>query len=201
MKRIGREQHTLQAQFADQHLRGRDLVGCSRNLAMGEGQRSICGEGTQHVSGGLIVQVVETVPQGLPIQRNRAHALPNSRFVQATSVATEDSLEIGWVERQDEIAQGVESWSAAEAGTEGLVQALTMQADERDDALIRGRARQDSQDGEKKHVRQPVAFALTPTWVLDLFERSQQSSEGEHSALPGECRLSLTLNGTPDHTQ
>lgn len=46
MKRIGREQHALQAQFGDQHLRRRDLVGGSRNFAMCEGQCGICGEGT-----------------------------------------------------------------------------------------------------------------------------------------------------------
>ena len=153
------------------------------------------------MSGGLIVQVIETVPQGFPIQGHRAPALTRSRFVQATSVATEDSLKIGWVERQDEIAQGVESRRASEAGTEDLVQALTMQADERDDALIRGRACQDGQDSEKKHVRQRIAFALTPAWVPDLFECGQQSSEGEHSGLQGECRLSLILSGPPDHTE
>jgi len=62
----------LQAQLADQQLRSRDLLGCSRDLAMREGQRSIRGEGAQHVSGGLVMQVVEAVPQGLPIQGDRA---------------------------------------------------------------------------------------------------------------------------------
>jgi len=117
MKRIGREQHALQAQFADQDLRGPDLVGCAGDLVMREGQCDICGEGAQHVSGGLIVQVVETVPQGLPVQGHRAQAWPRSRFVQATSVAAEDSFEIGWVERQDEIAQGVESRRASNVST------------------------------------------------------------------------------------
>src|SRR4051794_21285808 len=162
MKRISREQHALQVQFADQHLRGPDLVRCAEDLVMREGQCGSGGKGTQHVSGGLVMQVVETVPQGLPVQGNRAQTLPSSRFVQATSVTTEDSLQIGWVEPQDEIAQGIESRSTSEAGTEGLVQALTMQADERDDALIGGRARQDGQNSEKKHVRQRIAFALTP---------------------------------------
>ena len=151
MKRIGREQHTLQAQFADQHLRCRDLVRCTGDLVMRERQCGIGGEGTQHMSGGLVMQVVETVPQGLPIQCNRAQALPSSRVVQATSVATEDSLQFGWVERQDEIAQGVESRCTSEAGTEGLVQALTMQTDERNHALIRGRARQDGQNGAREN--------------------------------------------------
>ncbi len=199
MKRIGREQHPLQAQLADQHLPSRDLVGCGGDLAMRKGQCGVCGEGAQHVGGGLIVQVVETVPQSLPIQRNRGQALPSSHSMQATSVMAEGSLEIGWVERQDEIAHGVKSRSASEAGTEGLVQALTMQADERGDALVRGRARQDGQNSEKKHVRQRVAFALTPARVSDFLERSQQLSKGEHSGLRGEYRLSLFLKGTPGH--
>ena len=201
MKRIGREQHALQAQFADQHLRCRNLVRCAGDLVMRECQGGIGGKGAQHMSGGLVMQVVETVPQGLPVQSHRAQVLPSSRVVQATSVATEGHLEIGWVERQNENAQGVESRCTSEACSEGLVQALTVQADERDDALIRGRARQDGQDREEKHVRQRIAFALTPARVSDAFERSQQSSEGEHSGLQGQCRLSLWLKGTPRHAQ
>src|SRR5215218_2968352 len=143
MKRISREQHALQVQFADQHLRGPDLVRCAEDLVMREGQCGIGGEGAQDVSGGLVMQVVETVPQGLPIQGDHAQALPSSPVVQATSVATEGSLEVGWIERQDEVAQGVESRSTAEAGTEDLVQALTVQADERNDALVGGCTCQD----------------------------------------------------------
>jgi len=140
MKRIGREQHALQAQFANQHLRCPDLVRCAGDLVMREGQCGISGEGAQDVSGGLVMQVVETVPQGLPVQGDRAQALPSSPVVQTTRVAPKGSLQIGWVERQDEVAQGVESRCAAEAGSVGLVQALTVQADERDDALVGGRA-------------------------------------------------------------
>ena len=134
MKRIGREQHALEAQFANQPLRCPDLVRCAGDLVMREGQCGISGEGAQDVSGGLVMQVVETVPQGLPVQGNRAQALPSSPVVQTTRVAPKGSLQIGWVERQDEVAQGVESRCAAEAGSVGLVQALTVQADERDDA-------------------------------------------------------------------
>ena len=47
MKRISREQHTLQAQFSDQHLRCRDLVRCARDLVMRERQCGIGGEGAQ----------------------------------------------------------------------------------------------------------------------------------------------------------
>jgi len=201
MKRIGREQHALQAQFADQHLRGRNLVRCAGDLVMRERQGGIGGKGAQHMSGGLVMQVVETAPQGLPIQGDHAQALPSSPVIQNTSMTTEGSLKVGWIERQDEVAQGVESRSTAEAGTEDLVQALTVQADERDDALVGGCTCQDGQNSEKKHVRQRIAFALTPAWVPDLFECDQQSSEGEHSGLRGECRLSLILNGTPDYVQ
>src|SRR4051794_23582520 len=112
---------------------------------------------------------------------------------------TEGGLEVGWVERQDEVAQGVESRCAVEAGPVGLVQALTVQADERNDALVGGCTCQDGQNSKKKHVRQRIAFALTPARVSDVFERSQQLSKGEHSGLRGECRLSLCLKGTPGH--
>ena len=104
MKRIRREQHALQAQLADQHLRCRDLVRCAGDLVMREGQCGIGGKGAQHMSGGLVMQVVETVPQGLPVQSHRAQALPSSPVVQATSVVPKGSFEVGWVERQDEMA-------------------------------------------------------------------------------------------------
>jgi hypothetical protein len=41
---------------------------------MREGQCGIGGEGAQHMSGGLVMQVVETAPQGLPVQSHRAQA-------------------------------------------------------------------------------------------------------------------------------
>jgi hypothetical protein len=44
MKRIGREQHALQAQFADQPLRCPDLVRCAGDLVMREGQGGIGGK-------------------------------------------------------------------------------------------------------------------------------------------------------------
>jgi hypothetical protein len=172
MKRIGREQHAFQAQLADQHLRSRNLVRCGWDLVMRERQGGIGGEGAQDVSGGLVMQVVETVPQGLPVQGDRAQALPSSPVVQTTSMMTEGSLEVGWIERQDEVAQGIKRRRAAEVSSEGLVQALTVQADERDDALVGGCTCQDGQDGEEKHVRQRIAFALTPARVSDVLERS-----------------------------
>jgi hypothetical protein len=42
---------------------------------------------------------------------------------------------------------------AAEAGTEDGVQALAMRADEGDDALVRGRPRQDREDRKEQQVR------------------------------------------------
>jgi hypothetical protein len=119
MKRIGREQHAVQAQLADQHLRRRNLVRCGGNLVMREGQSGIGGEGAQDVSGGLVMQVVETAPQGLPIQGDHAQALPSSPVIQTTSMTTEGSLEVGWIERQDEVAQGIKRRRAAEAGSGG----------------------------------------------------------------------------------
>src|SRR6185369_8700231 len=123
---------------------------------MRERQCGVGREGAQDVSGGLVMQVVETAPQGLPIQGDHAQALPSSPVIQTTSMMTEGGLEVGWVERQDEVAQGVESRRAAEAGpedlVEDLVQALTVQADERNDALVGGCTCQDGQNSEKKHV-------------------------------------------------
>ena len=144
---------------------------------MREDQGGISGEGTQHMSGGLVMQVVETVPQGLSLLCNRAQALPSSRVVQATSVATKGSLEIGWVERQDEVAQGVESRCAAEAGSEDLVQALTVQADERDDALV-GVVHRQGRPQEMKRVR---CWCVAGTEVAQCLVRLSPCRSGTRS--------------------
>jgi len=152
VQRIGGEHHAGQAQGRDQLWRRRDLTGGAGYFAMGEDQRVIRGEGAQHMRGGLIMQVIEAAPERLAVQGHRVQARVRPRPVQITRMAAESGFEIGRVERQQQIAQRVERRSAAEAGTENLVQALAMDADEGDDALIRGCPGQNCEDGEEQQV-------------------------------------------------
>jgi hypothetical protein len=139
MQRIGGEEHAGEAEFRDQLRHGGNLAGRRRDLLVRQDQRSVAGKRAQHVGGRLIVQVVEAAAQRLAIQRDSAPARRTDPLVQVTGVTAKGSFEIGRVEREEEIAQGVERRSALEADAELPVQALAMDVNESDDALVRGR--------------------------------------------------------------
>lgn len=71
---------------------------------MRQDQRGVAGERTQHMCGGLIVQMVETAPQRFAIQRNGPPNVPSGPLVEVTRVAAKDSFQIGWVEGEEEVA-------------------------------------------------------------------------------------------------
>jgi hypothetical protein len=72
MQRVGGEQHAPQAEVIDQGLHGRNLVGRAGDLLVRQNQCGLGGEGTEHVRGGAVVQVVEAATQRLAIERNDA---------------------------------------------------------------------------------------------------------------------------------
>jgi hypothetical protein len=78
-------------------------------------QCAIAGKRAQHVGGRLVVQVVEAAAQRLAIQRDSAPAVRANPLVQITGVTAKGSFEIARIEREEEIAQGVERRSAPEA--------------------------------------------------------------------------------------
>jgi hypothetical protein len=110
---------------------------------MGENERGLGGEGAQQMRDRLIVQAIEAVPERFAVQGHRMQTCLRRRSDEVTCVAAEGGFEIGRVKGQQQIAQRVERRSAAEPATEDVVQALAMHPDEGDDALIRGRPRQD----------------------------------------------------------
>jgi hypothetical protein len=140
MQRIGGEQHAGEAEFRDQPRHGGDLVRCRCDLLVRQDQRGVAGKCAQHMRGGLIMQVVDAAAQCLAVERDGAPALPTPLLVETTGVATKSRFEVGWVEREKEIAQGVDRRSTPEVGAEDRVQALTVHVDEGDDALVRGRS-------------------------------------------------------------
>jgi hypothetical protein len=103
---------------------------------MRQDQRGVGGKRTQHMRGGLIVQVVETAPQRFAVQRDGPPIAPAGPLVEVTRVAAKDSFQIGRVEGEEEIAQGVDGRSTLEASAEDSVQALPVHSHEGDDALI-----------------------------------------------------------------
>ena len=65
-------------------------------------------------------------------------------------MAAEGGFEIVRAERQEQMTQGVHGRGAREAGTEDSVQAIALQGDERDDLLVRRRAREHGEDREQQ---------------------------------------------------
>jgi hypothetical protein len=139
MKRIGGEEHTGETEFGDQRGHSGNFARRRRDLLVCQDQRGVAGERAQHVRGRLIDQMVEATPQRLAVQRDGAPALYADLLVEVMGMAAESGFEIDRIEREEEIAQGVDRRSAPEVGTKGGVQALPVNRDEGDDMLVRGR--------------------------------------------------------------
>ena len=179
MQRVGGEEHTSEAEFRDQPRHGGNLVGCRRDLLVRQDQRSVAGKRAQHVCGRLIVQVVEAAAQRLAIQSDGAPGLSADPFVETMRVAPKGRFEIGRIEREEEIAQGVDRRSAPEVRAEDRVQALTVHVDEGDDALVRGRPGEHRQHREQQQRGERIAPALRAARVTDLGERGEQTASGD----------------------
>jgi hypothetical protein len=130
MQRVGGEEHAGEAEFRDEGRHSGNLVRCRRDLLVRQDQRSVAGKRAQHVRGGLIMQVVEAAPQRLAVQRDGAPALSADALVEALGVAPESGFEIGRVERENEVAHGIDRRSAPETSAEHRVQAFAVDVDE-----------------------------------------------------------------------
>src|SRR5689334_16051550 len=89
-------------------------------------------------------------------------------------MAAKRGFEIGRVEREEEIAQGVERRSAPEADAEHPAHTLAMDVDERDDALVRGCPGEHRQNREQQQRGERIASALWAARVADLGQRGEQ---------------------------
>ena len=104
MQRIGREEHTRQTKLRDEVRHGRNLLRGALHLLVRQDQRGITGKRTQDMYGSLIVQVVETAPQGLAVQRDSPPAIPVGPLVEVTRVAAKGGFEIRRIEGEEEVA-------------------------------------------------------------------------------------------------
>ena len=77
---INGDHATGQAEFADEALDGRDLVGFVIDLDMAEDERAVRLEGAHQVTRLLVGEVVVAAAQGLAVESNHAHALDTSTF-------------------------------------------------------------------------------------------------------------------------
>jgi hypothetical protein len=73
MQRIEGDNGALgDAEFGEQGLRRRDLVGLLGDVDMGEHEGGMGGERTQYLRRGVVIEVVEAAAQRLAIQRDAA---------------------------------------------------------------------------------------------------------------------------------
>ena len=87
MQGIERDQPASQAEFGEQRLGGRDLVGFLVDLAVH--QRSVGGEHAEQVRGGSVTERVEAAAQGLAVDRQTTPARLGVGRLQQLGVATE----------------------------------------------------------------------------------------------------------------
>ena len=163
MQRVERDDGARgKAEFGQQGLRCRDLIGSLGDVDGGEHQRGVCGERAQHLDGGAVVEFVETAAQRLAIQCNAALSGCGARRLQQGGMAAEGRFHPGRVEPLEDVADGSVRRRAAPVQAEGRVQPAAMDVDEGDDAAIRVAAGYDGKDGEQQHMEQLVELPLRP---------------------------------------
>src|SRR4051794_22118941 len=86
------------AEFCEQRLCRRDLVGFLGDIDMGEHERRIGGERAEHLDGGTVVKVVEATAKRFAIQCNAALPGRGAGGLQQGGVAAERHLHVGGIE-------------------------------------------------------------------------------------------------------
>jgi len=95
------------AEFGEQGLRRRDLVGLLGDVDMGEHEGGIGSERAQHLGCGAVVEVVEAAAQRLAIQRDAALSGRRASCLQQGGMAAEDRLDRGRIEPLEDVAIAV----------------------------------------------------------------------------------------------
>jgi len=151
------------AEFGQQRLRRRDLVGLFGDVDMSEHESGVGGKSAQQLGGGTVAEVIEAAAQRLAIEGDAALAGCPVRRLQKGGMAAERRLHRGRIEPLENVADGGVRGRAAPLQTEGRVQPVAMDIDEGDDASIRIGAGHNGEDREQQHVRQLVELPLGAT--------------------------------------
>ena len=144
MQGVGREHDAGQAQVADHGSDARDLGGHVGHLLMPQDQRRVHGEGAEHMGRLAVVQAVEAAPQCFAVERHGARPVVSTgpSLAEVPGVAPEGRLQRHRIERQEQVAQGVDRRRPAQADAVDPTQPVAMDVQEGHDAPVRGRARE-----------------------------------------------------------
>ena len=113
-----------QVEFLHQLLHGGDLVGFFIDFDVGENQRGIDRERTEHLPCLGVVEVVETALQRLAVERDDASLRPRGRAIQVGSVFAKDLFDLRRAEPVQDIADRRVNGRALPIDIEGFVQPL-----------------------------------------------------------------------------
>jgi len=162
------------AEFGQQGLRRRDLVGLLGDVDVRKHQRGVGGERAEHLGGSAVVEFVEAAAQRLAVQRDAALSGRGTRRLQQGGMTAEDYLHSSRVEPLEDVADSSVRRRSTPVQAEGRVQPAAMDGDEGDNAAIRVAAGDDGEDGEQQHKGQLVELPLRPARIRDLRQHVQQ---------------------------
>ena len=175
MQRVERDDGARgEAEFGQQRLRRRDLVGLLGNVHVGEHQRGVGGERAQHLHRSTIVELVKAAAQRLAVQGNAALPRRGTRRLQQGGMAAKGRLHPGRIEPVEDVADSGVRRRPLPFQREGRVQPAAVDGDEGDDATIRVAAGHDGEDGEQQHIGQLVELSLRPARIRNVRQHVQQ---------------------------
>jgi len=150
---------------------------------MGQDQAGFDVECVQQLGCLTVVEVVETSPKRLPIQRDAASRWIGCGIPQTSGVAAEHPLDSLCVEALEDIANGGMGGRTLPAQTEGGVQPPAMHFDEGLNGAEGIATGDHGEYGEQQNIRQLVYLAFGSTRVGNLAEHRKELIERLHGNL------------------
>jgi hypothetical protein len=92
------------AEFGEQSLHGRDLVGLLGDVDVGEHEGGVGGQRAEHLCSGAVVEIVEAAAQRLAVQRDAGLLSAGTRGLECRGMAAEDGFDRLWIEPPEDVA-------------------------------------------------------------------------------------------------
>jgi len=174
---VERDDAVCELEFAEQLLRGGDFVGLFFDIDMSQDQAGFDVECMQQLGCLAVVEVVETSPERLAIQRDAAPRWIGCGIPQTGGVAAEHLLDGLRIEALEDIADRGMSGRTSPAQTEGGVQPAAMHPDEGLNGAEGIATGDHGEDGEQQNIGQLVYLTFGSTRVRDLAEYREELIE------------------------
>jgi hypothetical protein len=174
---VNRHEGTGEAKFAEQGLKGRDLVRLLVTVRMSQHHGRIGGKDAEEMSGLAVMEAVETTAQHLAVDRHLTPLRRAGLRVQDGGMTPEDRLHRARVHLLDDPSDRRVRRSASPRQAEDIAQPGKMDVDEGVDGPVRVRPGDDRHDGEQQDVREAIQLALSPPRILDLGQQREKRRE------------------------